>query len=472
MFQICIRIFKTVNMEIIYSTGSDASILNFTRRNNNSKKKVLFACVPADGHFNPLMPLADHLKELGHDVRWYTSPLYAEKISKHNMQHYAFKAALDVNAENVDAVFPERKNIKGLIRKLNFDLVNGFILRSTEYYEDIKEIQYTFPFDIVIADCLFMAVPFIKNLLHVPVITIGVVPLTETSKDIAPPGLGLMPATSFLGRRKQDLLRFLTNKILFRKSTAVMRRLVNERGIKFTASGVFDFIIQQSSLLLQTGVPGFEYKRSDLSSNIRFIGASLPHTSSKNSWYHHKLLRYDKVILVTQGTVEKDVSKLIIPTLEAFKNSEYLVIATTGGSHTNELKAQFNYDNIIIEDFIPFDEIMPLADVYITNGGYGGVMFAIEHKLPMVVAGIHEGKSEINARVEYFKVGANLRTERPTSKQIKDSIELVLYDPSYQKNVERLSKEFSAYNSKELCALYIDKVLEEHTHSKFLPVTI
>jgi MGT family glycosyltransferase len=459
-------------MEITYSTGSDASILNFTRRNNSSKKKVLFACVPADGHFNPLMPLADHLKELGHDVRWYTSPLYAEKISKHDMQHYPFKAALDVNAENVDAVFPERKNIKGLIRKLNFDLINGFIVRSTEYYTDIKEIQYTFPFDIVIADCMFMAVPFIKNLLHVPVITIGVVPLTETSKDIAPTGLGLMPATGFLGRRKQDLLRFLTNKILFRKSTAIMRRLVNERGIKFTASGIFDFIIQQSSLLLQTGVPGFEYKRSDLSSNIRFIGASLPHTGSKNSWYHHKLLQYDKVILVTQGTVEKDVSKLIIPTLEALKNSEYLVIATTGGSHTNELAAQFNYDNIIIEDFIPFDEVMPLGDVFITNGGYGGVTFAIEHQLPMVVAGIHEGKSEINARVEYFKIGVNLRTERPSSKQIKAAVEQVFNNGSYRKNVERLSNEFSTYNSKELFALYVNKVLEEHSHVKFLPVTI
>jgi len=460
-------------MEITYSTGSDASIRNFTQLDNsNKKKKILFACVPADGHFSPLMPLAIHLKELGHDVRWYTSSLYAEKISKHDMQHYPFKVALDANAENIDTVFPERKNIKGLVKRLNFDLINGFILRSPEYYADIKEIQHTFPFDIVIADCMFMAVPFIKNLLHVPVITIGVIPLTETSKDIPPQGLGLLPANSFLGKRKQDLLRFLTNKILFQKSTAVMRHLLNERGIKLTTSGIFDFIIQQSSLLLQIGVPGFEYKRSDLSNNIRFIGASLPHDDYKRSWHHSKLLRYNKAILVTQGTVEKDVSKLIIPTLAAFKNSEYLVIATTGGSYTNELKAEFNYDNIIIEDFIPFDELMPLVHVYVTNGGYGGVTFAIEHKLPMVVAGIHEGKSEINARVEYFGVGANLRTERPTPKQIKTAVDLVLNGGPYRKNAERLSKEFSAYNSRELCALYVDKVLEEHSHTKFLSTTL
>jgi UDP:flavonoid glycosyltransferase YjiC (YdhE family) len=153
--------------------------------------------------------------------------------------------------------------------------------------------------------------------------------------------------------------------------------------------------------LLQLGTAGFEYKRSDLGKNIRFIGAALPRSSNKEKWDHRKLLRYKKVILVTQGTVETDVTKLIIPTLEAFKNTEHLVIVTTGGANTDKLREEFHHDNIIIEDFIPFDAVMPLADVYVANGGYGGVTFAIENKLPMVVAGIHEGKSEINARVGY-----------------------------------------------------------------------
>jgi len=41
--------------------------------------KILFANVPADGHFNPLTGLAAHLKSIGCDVRWYTSKKYAEK---------------------------------------------------------------------------------------------------------------------------------------------------------------------------------------------------------------------------------------------------------------------------------------------------------------------------------------------------------------------------------------------------------
>lgn len=179
-----------------------------------------------------------------------------------------------------------------------------------------------------------------------------------------------------------------------------------------------------------------------------------------------KLKQYGKVILVTQGTVEKDTSKLLIPTLEAFKNTDCLVVATTGGSGTKELREKYPHKNIIIEDFIPFSDIMPYANVYITNGGYGGVMLSIQNKLPMVVAGVHEGKNEINARVGYFNLGVNLRTEKPTPFQLRAGVEKVLKDKTCYNSVKKLSREFSNYNPNELVANCIDEVLNNQTQIK------
>ena len=79
--------------------------------NQLTGKKILFATVPADGHFNPLTGLAKYLQQLGCDVRWYTSPSFSAKLEKLDIAHYPFKQALDVNAANVDDVFPERKYI-------------------------------------------------------------------------------------------------------------------------------------------------------------------------------------------------------------------------------------------------------------------------------------------------------------------------------------------------------------------------
>ena len=248
--------------------------------------------------------------------------------------------------------------------------------------------------------------------MNVPVLAVGVFPLMETSKDLAPTGLGMMPSYSFAGRLKQSVLRWAADKLIFKKANKVLVETCAQHGLPYNGGNIFDFSIQHATLFLQSGTPGFEYKRSDLSGHIKFIGALLPYSkpTAKSSWFDERLNQFQKVILVTQGTVEKEAKKLLLPTLEAFKDSNVLVVATTGGSQTAALRERYPHKNIIIEDFIPFSDIMPYADVFITNGGYGGVMLSIENEVPMVVAGIHEGKNEINARIGYFGLGVNLRT--------------------------------------------------------------
>ncbi len=423
-------------------------------------KRILFANFPADGHFNPLTGLAVYLKKLGYDVRWYTSVTYTEKLRKLNIRHYRFIKAKEVINNNFDEAFPARTKLKNNVKKLVYDIINAFILRAPEYYEDMLEIRKSFPFDMVICDCTFSAIPFIKEKINVPVVSVGVMPLNATSKDLPPSGLGLTPSNSFFGRRKQALLRFVASKILFAKPDKVMQQLFTKYGIHAKGINLFDVFIRKSTVVLQSGTPGFEYKRSDLGKNIHFIGALLPLTlREEKRWYNSKIMEYDKIVLVTQGTVEKDTSKLLAPTLEAFRNTDRLVIVTTGGTGTQALRKKYPDDNFIIEDFIPFNDVMPYADVYITNGGYGGVMLGIQNKLPMVVAGVHEGKNEINARVGYFKIGINLRTETPVPSQIRESVEQVLHDNTYAANVKQLCAEFSQYNTHKLCAQHIEKIL-------------
>jgi UDP:flavonoid glycosyltransferase YjiC (YdhE family) len=157
--------------------------------------------------------------------------------------------------------------------------------------------------------------------------------------------------------------------------------------------------------------------------------------------------------------VETDVEKILVPTLEAFKNTDVLVVATTGGSQTEKLKNSYPEPNIIIEDFIPFEDVMPYADVYITNGGYGGVLLSIQNELPLVVAGVHEGKNEINARVGYFKLGINLKTENPTAAQLQKAVEEIFENPVYATNVSQLNKEFNEYDPNSLFADHVASLL-------------
>lgn len=422
-----------------------------------------------DGHFNPLTSLAVHLKRAGHDVRWYTGKAYHPRLQALDIPHYPFVKALDINQNDVDETFPERKAIKGQMSKLVYDIKHVFILRSPEFYEDLKGIDEEFPFDVVIADIAFTGIPFLREKMNKPVMSVGVFPVGERSKDLPPNGLGMCPSASFTGRIKQDILRLVSDKVIFGSCNKLMRNIFDEYGIKNIPGNVFDILYRKSSMVLQIGTPGFEYQRSDLAANIRFIGPLLPDFRKRQTLspdFMEKIQRHEKVILVTQGTVEKDPQKIIVPVLEALKDSAYLVIATTGSSGTAMLRKRFPQKNIIIEDFIPFTEVMPYCDVYITNGGYGGVMLGIGHQLPMIAAGIHEGKNEICARIGYFNLGINLRTEYPSAVQIWKSVEKILNDPLYKRNVVKLREEFKQYPSRSLVDKYLEELLEKDAVSE------
>lgn len=427
-------------------------------------KKILFASAPADGHINPLTGLAKYLQEIGCDVRWYTSGIFKDKFEKLAIPHYTFENALDINVLNFMEMLPERANITDPVEKLNFDLINCFGNRAPEYYADIQNIYKSFPFDMVIADSTFSAIPLIKHKMNIPVIAIGIVPLAEDSKNLAPYGMALPPAMDETQRAEYANLHDFANNTLFKPSIDAYDAMLKKHGISIERSVLFNMLIKQSDLYLQIGTHSFEYERFDMGENIRFAGALMPYASpatERQAWYDERLAKYTRIVLVTQGTAEKEPHKLLEPALEAFKDTDTLIIVTTGGTGTAELREKYAAENVIIEDYIPFNDVMPYATVYITNGGYGGTLLSIKNKLPIVAAGVHEGKNEVCARIGYFDYGINLATETPEPQAIRDAVEKIMSDGKYKQNISDLSDELDEYDSNILCTNHIRSLLKE-----------
>ncbi|HXB08661.1 MAG TPA: nucleotide disphospho-sugar-binding domain-containing protein [Puia sp.] len=430
-------------------------------KNQLKGKKILFATVPAEGHFNPLTGLARFLQSQGCDVRWYTSEIFTEKLGKLGIPHYTFIKAVDINPTNFMEKLPERNAIQDPAAKLEYDLIHLFGNRSEEYYEDIQALYGSFPFDGMVADNTFSAIPFVRYKMNIPVVSIGVLPLAEDSVDLAPYGMALPPATTAAERSTYAEFRNLGVDVLFKRSIDNFDAILNKHSIPHKNSLLLDLLIREAVLYLQIGIPSFEYQRSDLSANIRFVGALLPYATPRQgrSWYDERLEKHSKIVLVTQGTVETDIQKILVPTLEAFKGTDVLVIATTGGSKTGELREKYPFENFIIEDYIPFDDVMPHADVYVTNGGYSGTLLSIKHNLPIVAAGVHEGKSEVCARIGYFNLGIDLKTEVPSPEAIRKAVNRILVDSSYKDSITRLAEEINRYNANELSAGYLAELL-------------
>jgi UDP:flavonoid glycosyltransferase YjiC (YdhE family) len=419
--------------------------------------KFLFAAVPGDGHFNPLTGLAMHLKASGHDVRWYAGPTYIPKVERLGIPYYPYKRANEVTGDNIGTLFPQRAKLYGpaLIR---FDGKNMMVANVGNYFEDIQEINQSFPFDILVCDAAFYAMKPVKEKLGKPVCAIGVAPSLETSKDVPPNFVGLRPAKTAVGKLVHQGMRFMMERMVMDDVKALYNDILSNYGLVPVEGSLFDVSYRSPDVVFQSGVPGFAYPRRERNPKVMFVGALQPYKASIATTfpYPEKLKRYKHVILISQGTVDnKDQNKLIVPSLEALKDSGALLIVTTAHYQTEALRQRYPQDNVVIEDFIDFDFILDHADLFICNGGYGSVLLSLSKGVPLVTAGIREGKNDINAHVDYFEVGVDLRTESPKPAAIRRAAERLLREPRWKQNAARLRGEFSRYRPYELIDAYL-----------------
>ena len=82
------------------------------------------------------------------------------------------------------------------------------------------------------------------------------------------------------------------------------------------------------------------------------------------------------MVHVSQGTVANtDFDELIRPTLTALADEDVTVVVTTGGPPVAELGPL--PANTLAAEFIPHDKLLPKTDVFVTNGGYGALHYAM-----------------------------------------------------------------------------------------------
>lgn len=420
--------------------------------------KILFASMAFDGHFNPLTGLAVRLQERGHDVRWYTGPTYAGRLEKLGIPHYPFTRAKDINAFNLSAHFPEYERLAGKKspKAIAYGVRELFFGQIEPQYRDVCELRANgFDFDAVICDgALFMAHILVEKITpYVYVVMPAPTPAPTTSKpsrDAPPPFFGLQPARSFFGDVRDRIVRRLIAPSMKAGMECLNEFRVRD-GMRPYEGNPFDLHARYARALFQVGVPGLEFPRTEWPANFQFVGALLPHkqraTSVLPDHVAEKARRYRRVISVSQGTTDnRDADKLFVPALNAFAgDDDTLVIVTTGGRHTGELRARFPHDNVVVEDWIDFHALLPVTTVFICNGGMGSILLALSYGVPVLSAGKLEGKADINARLASCGAGLDLRTERPTPPQLRRGVARVLAEPKFRERVNALRAEIATY---------------------------
>lgn len=421
--------------------------------------RFLLATIPLTGHFNPGAPIARRLVERGHEVRWYTGSLFRPKVEATGARYVPMKAAKDFHDSTVGDVFPERAALSDFA-KLKFDLTRVFIDSAPGQVADLEAELRDFPADVLVCDTGFVGASLLQERHGLPWATFGITAMTVASRDTAPFGLGLKPSSSPLGRLRNRALAWGVNNVVFRDVNAHLQRMRAGLGLPATRKPIFDVPVSPF-LYLQGAVPSFEYPRTDLPSQVHFIGPFLPEPPADwkpPAWWSEVMDSRRPVVHVTQGTLATEEPHLILATLKALADEDVLVVAATGGQPVEWLGKGPFPANARVERFIPYAHLMSHVSVMVTNGGYGGVQCALAQGVPLVCAGTSEEKPEIANRIAWAGVGVNLKTKTPTPEQVRNAVRTVLATPGFRQQARKLQAEIATHDAPTEAAVLLEQL--------------
>jgi MGT family glycosyltransferase len=404
---------------------------------------IMIVGFPAHGHVAPLLAVAEHFVERGDDVRFITGALFAEKVAATGATYMPVHPDADFDDQPLSERFPERVALKGS-KAVAFDIEQVFARPAKPQYETIMAALASRPADVVLADVASLGAGFLlghPRPTRPPVVMCGIIPLPIESRDTAPYGMGLKP-TRIGNHARNAVLKAVSRRILRQAFAAIDDCYRSVHGVDMP----FSFMDwgRHAEAIVQFTVPSFEYTMSDAPSNLHFIGplcATGSQTPLPEWWSDLDGTR--PVVHVTQGTVANtDFGQAIEPTLRALADEDVLVAVATGGRPIESLPAL--PANARAATFLPYDELLPRTSVYVTNGGYGGVQYALRYGVPIVATGGKEDKPEVGARVAWSGVGRRIRTEHPKPDALRRDILTVLNDPRYRVASRRVAADMAA----------------------------
>jgi UDP:flavonoid glycosyltransferase YjiC (YdhE family) len=423
--------------------------------------RILVTSLPFAGHVGPTAAVAAELVRRGHDVTAHTGAKYRARFEKAGARWLPWTAAQDYDDARLADTFPRVGDGKAA-RSGFFNFTDILLGTAPGQAQDIVAAA---PFDAIVADQLAFGGGLAGELLGVPWASVAVIPLTYESRDLPPAGVPVRPRTGRGARIRNALLRPPFRLAVRLGLDPRINRVRQSVGLgPATGSGTDG--LYSPHLVLAQGVDGLEYPRSDLPPHVHYVGRLAPPADppgppgDRPAWWRDLTTARAEgrpVVHVTQGTLDVDPGDLLRPTLDGLAGSPYLVVCTTGGASAEVLGTV--PDNARVAAFLPHDELLPLVDVVVSNGGWGGTLASIAAGVPMVVAGTTLDKPEVARRVAWSGTGIDLRTGTPGPGQVLDAVNRVLGEPKMRERAGELAAALAAAGGAVRAADLVERLI-------------
>ena len=375
---------------------------------------LLFTTQPAYGHFHPLLPLATALQNAGHEVSFATSALFGPIVQATGFR--VFAAGLDWLESDKSTVPDELKPKPGSTLEEYF--AQQFVAASAESLaRDVVDLGRTWRPDVIVHERTEFGGAIAADALGIPAVAVQVgSPSLITSAVLAAVEKPYNAARAGLGLPPDDGLAALADEVV----------------LSFAPPSLHD-----PSVPLPRNFVSFRPMALDRSSAAR-----LP------AWAE-RLGQERPVVYATLGTVFNQPAYELpfFPAVLDGLRDEPLDLVITVGPDVDPASLGRQPANVHVERYLPQSLLFPRCSVVVSHGGYGTVLAAIEHGIPMIVVPFGADQP-INARsVERLGLGQVIDEEDLTPDRLRSAVRSLLDEPAWRGNVERVRDEARALPS-------------------------
>jgi MGT family glycosyltransferase len=194
-------------------------------------------------------------------------------------------------------------------------------------------------------------------------------------------------------------------------------------------------------LYLVPSAPEFDNCRRDLPAAVRYVGPCLwdKHRDEAPPEWLAGIPRHRPVVLVDEGALFTHEPRVLQMAARGLSGLPLTVILLAGeGRIAADLKLGPLAPNVALHPHAPLSDVLPLADVLVTNGNSESVLAALQAGLPAVVLPSIWDQAEMAWRVAETDVGLRIAPWGSTPARMRQAVLRVLEEPSFRDNAANM----------------------------------
>ena len=377
--------------------------------------KIAFFCIPAHGHTNPTLEVVRELIHQGHEVRYYSYECMREKIESTGAKY--------ISCDEYD--FEQKltpADGKRIAEDMAFAieiLVNSTLAMDAALLEQIKQWNP----DCIVADSMALWGKLIAKKLNIPFVssTTTFAFNKESAKVMQGSLKDLFKVIIQMGKSQKQIKRLQKNGYDIKNVIEIIQNDNDTNTIVYTS-------------------PEFQPYSDTFSDKYVFVGPSIRPTNNE-----FKKTR-EKLVYISMGTVNNDMTSFYKNCIDALKDSGYQVVLSVGSQvdirqledyvTKSESKAQFH-----VLPYVDQIAVLEKADAFLTHCGMNSVSEALYFQVPLVMYPQTNEQKGVAFRVN--ELGAGRFLESDSVSDIQRAFKELLQCLEYKEQATVISNSFS-----------------------------